>query len=321
MVEGTTHTDADPRWLQDFAERTKRYWTDARLAALIGQRRPAILPSEAPLLLRSLGLLHRDGSMPPDRVRKYRQINHMVALLQPTLRELMARTDTVRLLDAACGRSYLSTLVAWMFKHRYQYPAEILGVDFSSDLVGVSADRAARIGLTDVFKTFVSPLHTLDVSTAWSTTFGTPASPQGLLALHACDTATDDAILLGVSLGVDVLAVVPCCQAELSSRWAQIHTDSVDAFGPIRGVPHLRRVTAAHVTDSMRVLLLRACGYDANAIEFVPMEHTPKNTLIRATLSGAWNQDAWQEYSELVDATGGAGLGLAERLTKTMVRT
>ena len=305
---------ADPRWRTDFTARAKAYWSPTRLQGLIGARRPPITPLEAPLLLRSLGLLNGDASMPSERVRKYRQINHMVALLQPTMRALMAHSPTVRLLDAACGRSYLSTLVAWMFVHRYRYPVEILGVDWSEELATESARRAERIGLSSVFRTSAARLDELDVEATWGAAFGKAEAPHGVMSLHACDTATDDAILLGVRLRAHVIAVVPCCQAELAAGWESAACEGGGAFSPLHAVPHLRRNTAAHITDTMRVLLLRAYGYDTGAIEFVPLEHTPKNTLIRGRLGTETSREAWQHYLDLVEATGGIGLRLATRL-------
>lgn len=308
----------DPRWRADFTARAKAYWTTERMAALVGRRRPPITPLEAPLLLRALGLLNGDASMPAERVRKYRQINHMVALLQPAMRSLMDHSGTVRLLDAACGRSYLSTLLAWMFCHRYHHPVEILGVDRSQALIEASANRAERIGLGQVFKTTVAQLSDLDVHSAWKDAFGHTATPHGVVSLHACDTATDDAIFLGIRLEAHMIAVVPCCQAELAAAWEEAAPAHGSAFAPLRAEPHLRRNTAAHVTDTMRLLLMRGCGYDTTAIEFVPMEHTPKNTLIRGTNTGSTDIEAWTQYNQLVDATGGVGLQLAQQLTRVV---
>jgi len=292
------------------------------MQALVGNRRPPITPLDAPLLLRALGLLNGDASMPPERVRKYRQINHMVALLQPTMRALMARESTVRLIDAACGRSYLSTLMAWMFAYRYKHKVEILGVDRSDELVNASARRAARIGLDHVLRTVAAPLSDLDVPSAWGQAFGHSQPPNGLVALHACDTATDDAILLGIQLGVQAVAVVPCCQAELAAGWASMPMgeEAAHSFAPLQAEAHLRRNTAAHITDTMRLLLLRAHGYETSAIEFVPMEHTPKNTLIRGSYTGRDGTGAWAQYHALVQATGGVGLQLAQRLLTVVGR-
>jgi SAM-dependent methyltransferase len=316
------------QWAEDFAERARAYWTEERTAQLIGSRRPAILPGDAPALLRALGLLHRDGSMPPDRVRKYRQINHMVAVMQPGLRALRDRFETVRILDAACGRSYLSTLLAWHFKHNWKHPVQILGVDFGAPLIEESRRRTALVGLEDVLRFEAAPLQGLDLGKVWNSAFGaiptTDKGPvvHGVVSLHGCNTATDDAIALAVSEQAELIAVVPCCQSELSSKWANLPEETADGpFKPLQTSRHLRRTTAAHITDLFRLLLIRSAGYEATAIEFVPSEHTPKNTLLRALKTNEPNPKAQEQYEALKTLTGGAGIDLETQLqNKTQPR-
>ncbi len=256
--------------------------------------------------------------MPPPQVRKYFQINHMVALLNPALRELRARHPVIRLLDAGCGRSYLTLLVAWCAKHVWQHPLEVLGVDRNPAVIEEGRRRTALAQLDDVVRFEACALDALDARAAWARAFCDSAKAQtvhGVIALHACDTATCAALALGVELGAELIAVAPCCQAELARAWADIDTrgDS-GAFAVIHGMPHLRRETAAHVTDAMRTLLMRAAGYEVLAMEFVPSEHTRKNTLIRAIKRSAGEPAARVAYDALCAATGGAGIALASRL-------
>ena len=111
---------------------------------------------------------------------------------------------------------------------------------------------------------------------------------HGVFALHACDTATCDAIALGVARAAELIAVAPCCQAELARGWTALaERGDAGAFAPIWSAPHLRREISAHVTDAMRTLLLRAAGYAVTPMEFIAAEHTKKNTLIRAIRRGA----------------------------------
>ncbi len=134
-----------------------------------------------------------------------------------------------------------------------------------------------------------------------------------MFALHACDTATCDAIALGVSAKAELIAVAPCCHGELARGWATLaHEEGASA--PVWRAPHLRRETAAHVTDTMRTLLLGSAGYEVTALEFIGSEHTKKNTLLRANPRGASNPKARAEYESLVTATGGIRLRLAGRL-------
>lgn len=288
------------RWEADFTARARAYWTAERTRALAGDRRLLLPPADAAPLLRALGLLHRDASMPPPQVRKYFQVNHMVALLLPAIRALRERHGNIALLDAGCGRSYLSLLLAWCAREVWKHPLTVRGIDRDAAVIDECRRRAELAGLDDVCSFDAAALDTIDARGA-----------HGVIALHACDTATCDAIALGVSSRADLIAVAPCCQAELARGWATLPGGP---FAAIHGAPHLRRETAADVTDAMRSVLLRAAGYDVAAIEFVPSEHTRKNTLIRALRSGTPDPGARAEYEALRDATGGIGLGLAARV-------
>jgi len=297
------------RWATELAARAAVHWTPERTAQLLGDKAPVMRPAEAVVLLRALGLVRADASMPPDRVRKYFQINHMVALLGPALRELRARHRALRLLDAGCGRSYLTLLLAWCARNVWHYPLEIIGIDRDPALIAEARRRAQLAELADLVKFEVGVLAAHEV----------PAPIHGVVALHACDTATCDALGLGIELGADLLAVAPCCQAELARGWAE-KADRGDAgpFAAVWRTPHLRRETAADVTDAMRSALLRAAGYDVLAMEFVPAEHTRKNTLIRALRTATGPVQAAQaEYQALRDATGGVGIRLEQLVTTT----
>jgi SAM-dependent methyltransferase len=305
------------RWAVELAARARAYWTPARTAELARGKHLVIPPADAAPLLRALGLVADDASMPPSQVRKYFQINHMVALLAPGLRELRARHPTVRLLDAGCGRSYLTLLLAWCAKHVWAHPLEVLGVDRNPAVIEEVRRRTRLAQLDDVVRFAAGALDTLDVRAAWAHAFGgdDAGAVHGVIALHACDTATCDALALGVALGAELIAVAPCCQAELARAWSALDEGGeAGAFAPIWGAPHLRREIAAHITDAMRTLLVRAAGYEVLAMEFVPAEHTAKNTLIRATKRSAGDAGARAAYEALRTATGGAGIGLAARL-------
>ncbi len=312
------------KWAEQFAALAREHWTQERVHRLTAGKDLAVLPNEAPLLLRALGLLHRDASMPPAQVRKYRQINHMVAALGPSLRELAEKFESVRIIDAGCGRSYLTLLLAHYFEHRLHHPVRIIGIDRNPDLIDESRRRAEIAQYGDTVRYEAASVGEVDLVRLWHDIFGEPDTPQThmLVSLHACDTATDDAIAMGIRSRCHFIAVAPCCQAELSGQWAGL-ADSPDGasgvsgtsgasapFGPVWTSPHLRRTMAANVTDVMRMVLLAASGYWATAIEFVPSEHTPKNTLIR----GAWRSgpviEKWREYLALREATGGCGISL-----------
>ena len=291
------------RWAEAFTATAAAYWTPHRVKSQLGDKQLIMPPVQAAPLLRALGLLHRDASMTPDTLRKYMQINHMVRLLRPFLLGLSDTHGEVRLLDAACGSSYLTLLLAWCFKHVWRRPAWIAGVDRDADLIQKCRGRAELVGLEGMLHFQASRLEDLSLPT--------PGRLNALVSLHACDTATDDALALGVSLEVEFMAAAPCCQVELSRKWEALSPDApANPLAPLFQAPHLRREAAATVTDLMRTLLLRAHGYQVTPMEFVPSEHTPKNTLLRAVRRGAPDQDALQQYMELRRAVGGAGIKL-----------
>jgi len=305
-------------WASAFADKARAYWSRERVADLVRGKDLNVLPHEAPSLLRALGILHRDGSMPPTQRRKFFQCNHMVAALGPSLRELVAArtSEPIRLIDAACGRSYLTLLLAHTLAHRYGVPVQVLAVDRNAELVEESARRTTMAELDGTVKHYASPLSTLDAHRAFAAVFGgdPPSRIDAVVSLHACNTATDDAIELGVRAHATLLALTPCCHAELAAQWKALAETSTGPFAPIHRTPHLRRESAAIVTDTMRSLLLRSMGYESWALEFVPTEHTPKNTLLRAMRRGAPDAAALQQYHSLRECTGGAGIALAERL-------
>ncbi len=310
-------------WQTEFASLARAYWTADRTEALLRGKTAALSPRESPVLLRALGLLHRDASMPPAQVRKYFQINHMVATLRPALRELADRYGPLNLIDAGCGRSYLSLLLVECFRAREGAPAgaplRVLGIDRDPAVIGECRRRASAAGLEGSAAFLASSLVHVDVPEAWRSAFGRPADIHGVIALHACDTATCDAIALGVRMGVPLIAVAPCCQAELARGWAGLADSGASgAFAPIWGAPQLRRQLAAQLTDAMRVQLLEAAGYEVRPTEFVPSEHTPKNTLLRAMRRRDGEEAAWARYDALVAATGGVGLGLAATLRRRL---
>jgi len=303
------------RGSQEIAARAAGYWTAERLAALTEGKRPKLLPTEAAPLLRALELMNGDGSMSDAARRKYQQITHMVVLLEPAFLEIADRFTPVRVLDAGCGRSYLSYLLAYCFSRLWNRPVELLGVDRRRELIEACRRRFELTGLPEVLRFSQGALEQLDFAQAWGEAFGAAPGlrPNVLVALHACDTATDEALGLGLALRADLLAVAPCCQSELARAWAGLEAEGgTGPFAPIWRSPHLRRETAASVTDAMRTLLLRAHGYEVTAMEFVRSEHTPKNTLLKALRRGHGDASAFEEYQALKAATGDKGIRLEQ---------
>lgn len=302
----------------EFLERAKAHWTPEREAKVTGGKAWPLKPGKAAPLLRVLGLLSRDASMPADGLRKFSQINHMITLLMPQLSDLMGRHAPVRLLDACCGTSYLSLALAWLFREEWQKPLQMVGVDADPAVIQTSAARATALGLEASVRFKVSRVEEL----AWDLTFEelfpeasevANKRPHLLVALHACDTATDHALALGVKLKSDAVAVAPCCHAELARKWKDLGNLS-HPFGPVFRTPNLRRDIAANMTDTLRMLLVRSRGYEVTATEFVPSAHTPKNRLLLAVRRGNFLKDAEDQHQDLKASLGDQGIKLEDLL-------
>jgi hypothetical protein len=294
-------------WKEAFGDRAREYWTEERLKEVTQGKSLLVTPDKAPILLRALGLLHRDASMPPRQVRKFLQLNHMLRLLAPSLKELMAHHEQLNIVDAGCGRSYLTVAMAWCFENVWQHPARIIGVDRNPELIEECRRRTALAELSHRMEYVASPLEGFSLDDEQPL--------HVLISLHACDTATDDAIALGIAQRAELIAVAPCCQAELARGWEKLaSTASAGPFAPLWQSPQLRRASAATMTDAFRTLLLSAAGYETRAVEFVASSHTPKNTLIRAVRRKDRDLASLDEYNALKHATGGVGIKLESLL-------
>jgi SAM-dependent methyltransferase len=299
-----------------FAQKAKKHWTPERIRKVTAGKRYIVDPVGGSELLRTIGLLNADASMSADAVRKYSQINHMVLLLEPTLLSLAERFSGLKILDCGCGNSYLTLLLAWCFKNVWRKSAIITGIDTRDDVIKKSRARAAELDLSEFLE-----FETLSVQ-QWAERRSLIELPEErkatrphlVVALHACNTATDDALALVFAERADAFAVAPCCQAELAQKWRQLSSENFkNAFSVLIQSPELRRDSCSTFTDAMRILLARGSGYEVTSTEFVPSGHTPKNRLIMGIRRGNYLDSALAEYAELEKMLG-AGIGLAQRL-------
>ncbi len=224
-----------------------------------------IEPAEAPWL-RDLGITTRDDHVRPALAAKFRQIQKFTEILRDHLAAVPALAGRpVRLVDMGCGKGYL-TFAAYEWLRRRGPPPEVLGIEARPELVALCNQVAARHGFTGL--RFIpgtiadASLDAVDV----------------LVALHACDTATDDALARGVRAGAAVLVTAPCCHKELRPQlragpaWAGLLRHGI-----------LRERQADLVTDALRAALLEWAGYAARVFEFIAPEHTAKNLMLAAT--------------------------------------
>ncbi|APJ04761.1 class I SAM-dependent methyltransferase [Silvanigrella aquatica] len=292
----------------EFKELAEKWWTPERLKKIMGDKHYTITPLNAPLLLRTLGLLNSDATMSPDNLKKFIQINHMFNLLEAHFEDLLKRHKVVRILDAGCGKSYLTFLLAWYFKEKCKHPAEIIGVDTNTKIIKSNIEKAEKLGFQDVLQFEAASMLTYK----WNK----ETRPHAVIALHACDTATDMAMAFAIKEKADFIAVAPCCQAELARKWKEI--DKNHPLTPIYQTPQVRREVAAHFTDVLRICLTRSKGYEVTATEFVPSTHTPKNRLITCVRRGNYLDSATQEYTSLKEYIGNNSITLEDLLENNM---
>jgi hypothetical protein len=303
----------------NFSEKVASHWTKERLDKLNSGRKALISPVNASSLLRCLGVMNADASISSDSMRKYIQINHLFGQIAPFLEDLNSRHKKVRILDAGSGSAFLTFLIAWAYKNHWNHPVFLCGIDSDKKLVEKSEKNAAILDVSDFTKFFVSSIGAFSWSSAMESAGleldakEKSSRPHVVMALHACDTATDEALALGIKEKSDFIAVAPCCHAELAKEWKKFSDQKVDhPFRPAFSNPHLRRELATHLTDLMRVLLLRSHGYEVTTTEFTMSHATPKNSLILATRRGNFHEGSRKEYRALVNFLNGAEISLAK---------
>ncbi len=229
-----------------------------------------LLPDQSRKLLHELHLLTPQGDLNADARRKLKQINHLVGLLRPALLPLFGEAHGPTVIDAGSGNGYLGFLLYEMVIGPAGF-GQVIALETRAELVQRATERAVRLGYTRI-----EALHTKVAEYVPRVT----ESALAVTALHACDTATDDAIALGIANQAAVIAVVPCCQAELARLLA-----SADKATPLHALwrhPIQRREFAAHLTNVVRALVLESHGYQVTVTELVGWEHSLKNELILA---------------------------------------
>ncbi len=218
-------------------------------------------------LLQDLHLLTRDGQLNADARRKLKQIRHLVGLLRPALDDALARTGEPLVVDCGAGKSYLGALLYELVLG----PAgrgSLLAIEMRPELSEQAAKRAARFG-HERFSVKTGAIAAADL----------PGRPQIVAALHACDTATDDALALAIASGADHVAVVPCCQAEVARQLEHAQGVAPACAALFAHAMH-RREFGSHLTNVIRSLVLEAHGYKVTVTELVGWEHSAKNELI-----------------------------------------
>lgn len=230
--------------------------------------------------LTQLGLMSEDGQIKPSKYDKYKQINKYLETIESVMSEF--EQDFIRIIDFGCGKSYLTFAMYHYLTEILHKKVEIVGLDLKEDVITFCNDLAHQLGY-DHLKFQVGDIGK----------YTTDQSIDMVVSLHACNTATDAALAKAVNWGAKVILAVPCCHHEC---YTQITTPLLD---PILKHGILKEKIASFVTDGMRSLYLEGMGYKVNVMEFIDMQHTPKNILIKALKTGTTNPKALATYKEL----------------------
>ena len=247
-----------------------------------------VLPEGRPdPFLKALGIMAEDGKIKAGMHGKFNQINEFLKLVD--LKGELEGYDKspLQVVDFGCGSGYLTFAAYHYLNHVLGRPAEMVGVDLKSDLLAAQAEKCAALGWQDL--TFqASPIGEYN-----------PATPPDIvLALHACNTATDDALAQGIRWQSKLIFSAPCCHHHLQEQLQR--QGPAGPFAPVFRHGILRERLGDILTDSFRALILRIMGYRADVVEFVSSEHTAKNLLIRAVRKHrTGDAAAVREYDEL----------------------
>lgn len=218
--------------------------------------------------LRDLGVMTKTGEIVRTKFDKFRQINRFLEFIEDILPQL-PKDREVTILDFGCGKSYLTFAMYYYLHELNGYDIRIIGLDLKTDVIEACNQLAKKYGY--------KKLKFLEGNIADYT--GSDEVDM-VVTLHACDTATDFALAKAVGWKDKVILSVPCCQHELNGQMAN------EVLAPLFSYGLIKERMAALVTDSLRAEYLKREGYDTQILEFIDMEHTPKNILIRAVYTG-----------------------------------
>jgi hypothetical protein len=253
--------------------------------------RRELLAEQSPELLQELHLLTRDGHLNADALRKLKQVNHLVGLLRPAVEDVLGRFGEPVLVDAGSGNAYLGFILYELFL-KPAGKGTLVSIESRPELAAQAEARARRLGY-ERMRFVTAPL----ASAPW------PDRPHLVVALHACDTATDDALLGAISRQADYVAVVPCCQAEVA-RQLKERPPSSPVLAALAEHPWHRREFGSHLTNVIRALALQAEGYSVTVTELTGWEHSLKNELILGKKTRREDAKARTRLEQLLAETG-----------------
>jgi SAM-dependent methyltransferase len=258
-----------------------------------------LLPEDDPVF-RALGLADHEGRMKPSRQGKYRQVEEFLRILDASISEALDKghlrpptaEQPLQIVDLGCGNAYLTFVTERFLTHVRDLPVHLTGIDQREQSRAHNEHLAQELGVDATFL----------ASSIGDAEPGVP--PDVVLALHACDTATDDALARAVAWQAPLVLAAPCCHHDIAAQLRKAPTPAPYAVLTRHGI--LRERFADTLTDGLRASLLRLEGYRVDVMQFVGSRHTPRNTLLRAVRTGSpmAGGSARREYDELVTTWG-----------------
>jgi hypothetical protein len=251
-------------------------------------------------LLKALHILTREGQLNQDSRRKLKQIQHLYQFIEPLLRESTpADGAPLTLVDHGAGKSYLGFILYDLFFKQFEQPFKLWSIETRPELIEKSRELARSAGFAG--------MEFLNLSVAQATT--SPLLPERIdvvTALHACNTATDDAIDFALAKRAQHVVLVPCCQAEVAAAFRQGKADALarSSLAELWRHPLHTREFGSQVTNVLRCLRLQAHGYQVTVTELVGWEHSMKNELIIATQKHQPGKAAARRLNEMLDTLG-----------------
>lgn len=255
---------------------------------------PEVRPGQSVELLKQLHILTREGKLNQDSRRKLKQVYHLFQFIEKLLQELPDSVQGPTLADHGAGKSYLGFIIYDLF-FKALGKGTIYGIETRSELVESSRQLAQRLGF--------ERMRFLNVSVAESTQSAElPEQIDVVTALHACDTATDDAIAFGLQKKAKYMVLVPCCQAELAAclRQNKALALSKTPLAELWRHPLHTREIGSQLTNVLRCLYLESQGYSVTVTELVGWEHSMKNELILAKYTGQKKRSARERLEALL---------------------
>ena len=260
---------------------------------------PEVRPGQSIELLKELHILTRDGKLNQDSRRKLKQVYHLYNFIEPLLRDVKIDKGNVSLVDHGAGKSYLGFILYDLFVKAQDSGSHIYGIETREELVAKSTELAARLGFKG--------MSFLPLSVAESTTSSElPETIDIVTALHACNTATDDAIDFALKKKAKHMVLVPCCQAEVATVLRKNKGKDVkrNALTEIWRHPIHTREFGSQITNVLRCLQLEAHGYQVTVTELVGWEHSMKNELIVATYKNLPRRKPAERLGEVLGELG-----------------